>query len=161
MIGGPRHGRGIISRRPGRAGRTGAPEEHRGRTFRKVEHAAAARGLRLGWSSKPKQFASIPSVDGVRGALARTSLSHQHPPVIQTIRKGRNRDSFGRLPRKSRRRKYPHAMLIVGYDRKREYIIRNSWGANWGEQGYCRRRSRRSTPTVAGRELDSRQPLTR
>jgi hypothetical protein len=32
-----------------------------------------------------------------------------------------------------------HAMLIVGYDDNRQaFLVRNSWGAAWGEQGYCR-----------------------
>ena len=31
-----------------------------------------------------------------------------------------------------------HAMLIVGYnDRQQVFIVRNSWGENWGEKGYC------------------------
>lgn len=31
-----------------------------------------------------------------------------------------------------------HAVLIVGYDEaSREFIVRNSWGAGWGEAGYC------------------------
>ena len=31
-----------------------------------------------------------------------------------------------------------HAMLCVGYsDRDRVFIVRNSWGSNWGDQGYC------------------------
>ncbi len=32
-----------------------------------------------------------------------------------------------------------HAMLIVGYDNtERVFIVRNSWGEEWGERGYCR-----------------------
>ncbi len=31
-----------------------------------------------------------------------------------------------------------HAMLIVGYSKKKEeFIVRNSWGTGWGDAGYC------------------------
>ena len=31
-----------------------------------------------------------------------------------------------------------HAMLLVGYnDRQQVFIVRNSWGAGWGDHGYC------------------------
>jgi hypothetical protein len=31
-----------------------------------------------------------------------------------------------------------HAMLLVGYDLGRQaYLVRNSWGTKWGDQGYC------------------------
>lgn len=31
-----------------------------------------------------------------------------------------------------------HAMTVVGYDNTKEhFIIRNSWGSNWGDEGYC------------------------
>ncbi len=31
-----------------------------------------------------------------------------------------------------------HAMLLVGYmDDSRHFVVRNSWGLNWGDQGYC------------------------
>ncbi len=31
-----------------------------------------------------------------------------------------------------------HAMTIVGYDdTKKHFIVRNSWGSNWGDKGYC------------------------
>jgi len=31
-----------------------------------------------------------------------------------------------------------HAMICVGYNKEKEYfIVRNSWGAEWGDQGYC------------------------
>ena len=30
-----------------------------------------------------------------------------------------------------------HAVLLVGYDKTRQvYIVRNSWGSNWGDRGY-------------------------
>jgi hypothetical protein len=31
-----------------------------------------------------------------------------------------------------------HAMLIVGYDlAKKHFVVRNSWGDDWGDGGYC------------------------
>ena len=31
-----------------------------------------------------------------------------------------------------------HAMTVVGYDDiNKHFIIRNSWGSNWGDEGYC------------------------
>ena len=31
-----------------------------------------------------------------------------------------------------------HAMLMVGYDKpRRMFLVRNSWGRSWGEDGYC------------------------
>ena len=29
-----------------------------------------------------------------------------------------------------------HAVLCVGYTNDRHFIIRNSWGTGWGQQGY-------------------------
>jgi hypothetical protein len=40
----------------------------------------------------------------------------------------REEDPFGR-----------HSMLIVGYDKPaKTFLVRNSWGEEWGDRGYCR-----------------------
>jgi C1A family cysteine protease len=49
----------------------------------------------------------------------------------------------GRVPQPKKSDNYRethgwHAMLCVGYsDKDRMFIVRNSWGSEWGEQGYC------------------------
>lgn len=52
---------------------------------------------------------------------------------IQTIKTG-----VMTYPNIKRERKLGgHAVLLVGYDKSRKvYIVRNSWGTNWGDRGY-------------------------
>jgi C1A family cysteine protease len=41
------------------------------------------------------------------------------------------------MPAKGERSMGGHAILVVGYDRKRRlFIVRNSWGSGWGDKGY-------------------------
>jgi cathepsin L len=35
-------------------------------------------------------------------------------------------------------RKLNHAVLLVGYDEKGNYIAKNQWGGEWGEKGYIK-----------------------
>lgn len=42
------------------------------------------------------------------------------------------------MPTKEERMLGGHAVLIVGYsDKKKFFIVRNSWGEGWGNRGYC------------------------
>jgi C1A family cysteine protease len=42
------------------------------------------------------------------------------------------------MPSEKERSEGGHAMAIVGYDKAREvYFVRNSWGKEWGKDGYC------------------------
>ena len=46
--------------------------------------------------------------------------------------------SDGKVPMPSGEPIGGHAMLNVGYDTgKQVYIVRNSWGTDWGDKGYC------------------------
>ena len=56
-----------------------------------------------------------------------------------------------------------HAVTAVGYgveNGKEYYIIRNSWGADWGEQGYVRMAAGKDGNGVCGVLLDSSRPTT-
>jgi len=56
-----------------------------------------------------------------------------------------------------------HAVTAVGYgseDGKEYYIIRNSWGADWGEDGYIRVAAGKNGAGVCGILLDSTRPDT-
>ncbi len=47
-------------------------------------------------------------------------------------------DSTGVVPPNSGSTLSGHSMLIVGYnDNINKYIVRNSWGSSWGNDGYC------------------------
>jgi C1A family cysteine protease len=67
------------------------------------------------------------------------------PVVFGTYVPGRFYDEAGKTGQMPSPAEQPepaasgHAMLIVGYDLpSRMWIVRNSWGSKWGEQGYMR-----------------------
>lgn len=42
------------------------------------------------------------------------------------------------MPNKTEHLLGGHAVMAVGYDdNKQTFIVRNSWGTTWGNQGYC------------------------
>jgi C1A family cysteine protease len=42
------------------------------------------------------------------------------------------------MPNKDERLIGGHAVMAVGYDENKQvFIVRNSWGASWGDKGYC------------------------
>ena len=41
------------------------------------------------------------------------------------------------MPKKSERTLGGHAVMAIGYDQKQKhFIVRNSWGPQWGQAGY-------------------------
>ena len=51
-----------------------------------------------------------------------------------------------------------HAVTAVGYGTEGEkeyYIVRNSWGASWGEQGYIRMAVEKTGAGICGIQTDS------
>lgn len=91
--------------------------------------------------NQPAEYARVERGDGVVGALARGY------PVVFGIQLPRRcyeeAANTGVMPEPTAAEiadvgNGGHAMLIVGYDLDRKtYILRNSWGANWGDRGYC------------------------
>jgi C1A family cysteine protease len=59
-----------------------------------------------------------------------------------------------------------HAVTAVGYGRKgllKYYIVRNSWGSEWGEDGYVRIAAgglQAKTNGICGIQMDSSFPTT-
>ena len=69
-----------------------------------------------------------------------TALRSCHPVVFGTELwdEFRNCSGLVSMPDQSKTSIGRHAMLIVGVNLdKRHYIVRNSWGTNWGDKGYC------------------------
>lgn len=90
------------------------------------------------------EYARVDGIEHIKGALAREfpvvfAISLPTRCYDEASRTGLMPDPSddelaGVLTRHGR-----HAMLLVGYDSNdRFFRIRNSWGAGWGEQGYCR-----------------------
>ena len=92
----------------------------------------------------PSEYARVDGAEGIRGALA-----HAHPVVFASNIPARCYDAAwtsGTVPMPTAderaamaSREGTHAMLLVGYDlNARVYFVRNSWGEQFGERGYCR-----------------------
>ncbi len=89
----------------------------------------------------PREYAKVEGLEHVKGALAR-----QQPVVFGTSLPQRCFEEAGRtgvMPTPDAaelaeaEQKGGHAMLLVGYDEApRTFIVRNSWGVQWGNQGY-------------------------
>ena len=94
-----------------------------------------------GKSFEAVQYARVPGAQGAQVALA------QDLPVSFGIwlprRCYEEATTTGRIPDLTQAEKQAppsggHAMLIVGYnDDEQTFLVRNSWGSEWGEGGYC------------------------
>lgn len=79
----------------------------------------------------------------------RTALSNGYPVVISTVifsSFGSGKNGVIPMPQKREIQNYRHSgrahgfhsMVIVGYDDAKQcFIVRNSWGNSFGENGYC------------------------
>lgn len=101
-----------------------------------------AGAYREGLAHQPAEYARVDGLDAVKGALAR-----QHPVVFGIQLPERCYEEAGRTGRMptvtedevaaARQGGGGHSMLLVGYDLDEgALIVRNSWGAGWGDNGY-------------------------
>lgn len=92
------------------------------------------------------QYEAIQYARTPRGESALTALAQGLPVVFGIYAPGEYYDvaaQTGVMPKPDQiipqQPPSGHAMLIVGYDLlDRTYLVRNSWGANWADRGYCR-----------------------
>jgi len=76
-----------------------------------------------------KSYARVNTIDSLKRALYLNGPCYISFPVFNyTTRMWRQRNSDKSLG--------GHAMTVVGYD-KDGFIIRNTWGIQWGDNGYC------------------------
>lgn len=90
-------------------------------------------------SFKVKTIKPLNSLDQVQSELAqghtvafgfRVFQGFLAPEVARTGMMG--------MPKPGEKNLGGHAALFVGYDEPRRlFIVRNSWGSNWGDRGYC------------------------
>lgn len=78
-----------------------------------------------------------PLIDAIKAAL-----NAQHTPVFGMIvdddYKSVGSDGMVAMPRAQRTGTGGHCQMIVGYDdNTQRFIVRNSWGVQWGDRGYA------------------------
>jgi len=96
--------------------------------------------------SEALQYGSVQysRVTGSRGAIA--ALAAGYPVVFGIALPSRCYEeaaTTGVIPQPTEEERQAqhesgHSMLIVGFDKREErFIVRNSWGKDWGDRGYC------------------------
>lgn len=73
------------------------------------------------------------------------ALSHSHPVVFsmdiyESFEKAIDDSGIVPLPQAGEEKLGGHAMCLMGYDdtfNGGSFIVRNSWGQDWGDKGYC------------------------
>ncbi|MCK4447828.1 MAG: hypothetical protein KAW56_12205, partial [Candidatus Marinimicrobia bacterium] len=76
-------------------------------------------------------------VDNIKAAIFRHPVSADY--IVYGSFQAYDSGIYEYTPRPDEEPEGGHAILIVGWDNDQEYwICKNSWGANWGENGYFR-----------------------
>lgn len=110
------------------------------------------------WPYNPKHFKNKPSPEAFAEAKNHTISEFRRVPIeLDAIRhclaegfpmcfgaeiyksfEAEGHHGLVSMPRSREESLGGHAMLLVGYDdQKQLFIVRNSWGSDWGDGGYC------------------------
>lgn len=97
------------------------------------------KAMRKATARKIKGYYRIDSKGSDRIADILSALRAHHPVVFGTLLDDSWSYYNGRstLDIPKGRTRGGHAMVIVGYDSRRGFIVKNSWGRGWGDCGYC------------------------
>jgi len=96
---------------------------------------------REGYANKIDAYYKIDATGADRIETIKAALQAQHPVVFGMIvdqdYMDVGSDGMVAMPKPVRVNSGGHAQLIVGYnDNTRRFIVRNSWGVYWGDNGY-------------------------
>lgn len=90
------------------------------------------------YQHKVKAFYRINDLNGMRQCLAQGFPFTCGIPVYDSFMSAEvGMTGQVPLPSFTERLLGGHALLVVGYDGADHFIVRNSWGAGWGDKGYC------------------------
>lgn len=105
--------------------------------------------IRPSWASYqeayPHKIKSFYRIDALNSSELRTAIKQalqaQHPVVFgMTVDQdymNTGSDGMVTMPKSTRTNEGGHAQLIVGYDdNQQRWIVKNSWGMSWGDNGY-------------------------
>ena len=89
-------------------------------------------------AAKEYRFAEtirLTSLEDVKVALSKGEAVPFAFDVMESFRVGS--DGMMPIPKRGEKKRGGHAVMAVGYDNQKQLVtVRNSWGADWGDQGY-------------------------
>lgn len=103
----------------------------RGEKFACSANGGFIRGSSWDYVNSPPD--KIPSVEQLKKALV------EHGPVVAPIRYDKCLENYkGGVFSEKNMKEINHAVLLIGWDDEKEaWLIKNSWGEDWGEKGFA------------------------
>lgn len=95
----------------------------------KNQHKTTPESYKDAMNYKIKSYATVTTIEGLKKALYLNGPCYISFPVYDSSK------TFYKPKDKNDIRRGGHAITVVGYD-KDGFILRNSWGKQWGDNGY-------------------------